>query len=247
VSLEPDSDDQAPVALSPGSEDDADDHFAVRSAIRAGVVLLVAAVALVGVRALFVQSFVIPSSSMEPTLGVGDRVLVSRWDYRFGEIQRGDVIVFDGEGVFVPVQVEPSSGLARLGRSLASGLGVPVGEHDYVKRVIGLPGERVACCDAQGRITVDGVPMTEPYLDDGMAPSAMSFDVVIPEGRLWVMGDNRIVSDDSRARLGGPGNGTVPIDQVIGRVRYVWWPLSRSSDVHSGGPEPAALATTGAS
>jgi signal peptidase I len=241
VSLEHDPDAQAPTE--PTAE--TGENVEYRSAVRAGVVLVVAALVLVGVRILFVQSFVIPSSSMESTLEVGDRVLVSRWSSRFGEVQRGDVVVFNGEGVFSPVRAEPRSGLAKIGRSVASGLGVPVGEHDYVKRVIGLPGEHVVCCDAQSRITVDGVPLEEPYLADGMAPSSINFDIVIPDGRLWVMGDNRSVSDDSRAHLGEPGNGTIPIDQVIGRVTYVWWPLSRASGVAGGGSGGTTLVTTG--
>lgn len=224
----------------PGTDDpDAEDRSAARSAVRAVVLLAVAALVLVGVRILLVQSFVIPSASMRPALEVGDRVLASRLDYRFGSVHRGDVIVFDGDGVFDPPQAQPSSGLARIGRWFAAGLGAPVGEHDYVKRVIGLPGERVVCCDVQGRITVDGVPLNERYLPVGDVPSTVTFDIVVPAGRLWVMGDNRSVSDDSRAHLGGPGGGTVPVDRVVGRVVAVWWPLSRATGV---GRADAALA-----
>ncbi len=204
---------------------------ATRSAARAFTVLVAAALTLALVRMLVVQSFVIPSASMEPTLMIGDRVLVSRMDYHFGAVHRGDVIVFDGDGVFDPPKAAPSSQLARAGLWFASALGAPVGEHDYVKRVIGLPGERVVCCDAEGRISVDGVALSEPYLATGAVPSRDRFDVVVPAGRLWVMGDNRSLSDDSRAHLGDPGGGTVPLDRVIGRVVAVWWPLSRFSGV----------------
>jgi signal peptidase I len=242
VSVDQDPEGRSPEGSPPEPDDDLGHRLAVRAAVRAGIVLLVAALVLVLVRVLFVQSFVIPSSSMDPTLKVGDRVLVSRWDYRFGQVERGDVIVFDGAGVFSPVPAEPDSGLARVGRSIASGLGVPVGEHDYVKRVIGLPGEHVTCCDAQGRISVDGIALEEPYLPDGQVPSAISFDVIVPAGRLWVMGDNRSVSDDSRAYLGEPGNGTIPVRQVVGRVVRVWWPPSRVSGI--GGDESRQVATS---
>ena len=226
-----------PVTADP--DPDAESRTAVRSAVRAAVMLVVVAIGLVAVRVLLVQSFVIPTASMQPTLGVGDRVLVSRLDYRFGSVHRGDVIVFDGDGVFDPPLVQPRSELARMGRWFASALGAPVGEHDYAKRVIGLPGERVVCCDAQGRITVDGIALNERYLLPGTPPSTIPFDTVVPAGRLWVMGDNRNVSDDSRAHLGDPGGGTVPLDAVVGRVIAVWWPFSHATGV---GRVNAALA-----
>ena len=100
------------------------------------------------------------------------------------------------------------------------------GEH-LIKRVIGLPGDRVACCDAAGRIEVNSSPIVEPYLKPGSVPSEFGFDVVVPPERLWVMGDNRQNSQDSRAHLGEPGGGMVPIDDVVGRAVVVMWPLDR--------------------
>jgi signal peptidase I len=97
-----------------------------------------------------------------------------------------------------------------------------------IKRVIGLPGDKVACCDAQGRVTVNGVPLTEQsYLYPGDAPSEIRFNIVVPPGRLWVMGDHRLISDDSRNHLGEPGGGTVPENAVIGRAFVIIWPISR--------------------
>jgi signal peptidase I len=193
--------------------------------------IAVAVVLVAAIRVLLVQSFVIPSSSMEPLLSVGDRVLVSRWDYRVGDVHRGDVIVFDGNGVFDPPAAPARSSPAALGRVVAGVLGAPVGERDYVKRVIGLPGERVVCCDASGRITVDGGPLAEPYLERPGRASSVRFDIRVPPGRLWVMGDNRDDSGDSRAHLGDPGGGTVPLDHVVGRVMTVWWPWGRATGV----------------
>jgi signal peptidase I len=193
----------------------------------------VVAVTVAVVRWLLVQSFVVPTGSMTPTVRAGDRVLVSRMSYRTGEIKRGDVIVFDGAGVFEPEDAPAGTALAGLGRAIASAFSLPVGSQDYVKRVIGLPGERVICCDSAGRITVNGVALNEPYILSGQVPSTMKFDIVVPPGRLWVMGDNRGDSADSRAHLGDPGGGTVPEDRVVGRVVAVYWPFGHLGGVGS--------------
>ncbi len=202
---------------------------------RIAVLLAVAAVVVVGVRATLVQTFVIPTGSMEPTLQVGERVLVSPAAATLRGVHRGDVVVFDGSGVFDPPPTPPSSALARAGRAIAAAVGVPVGSRDYVKRVIGVPGDRVACCDDVGRVTVNGRPLDEPYVHPGDAASLVRFSVVVPSGRLWVMGDHRSASADSRAHLGDPGGGTVPIRRVIGPVVAVSWP---PSDIHVLGSGP---------
>ena len=104
------------------------------------------------------------------------------------------------------------------------------GEKDYIKRVIGVPGDTVKCCDAKGRVTVNGVPLDEKgYLYPGDVPSQKFFEVKVPQGRLWVMGDHRMVSLDSRSHMGDPGGGTIPIDKVIGRAFVVVWPFSRAA------------------
>jgi signal peptidase I len=198
---------------------------------RVFAVIAIAALIVALVRVVFVQSFVIPSASMRPLLQVGDRVMVSRLDHRFGAVHRGDVIVFNGEGVFDPPADAARSGLAAAGRAVAGALGAPVGESDYVKRVIGLPGERIVCCDAARAITVDGRALAEQYLAGRGPASSLRFDIRVPAGRLWVMGDNRDDSGDSRAHLADPGGGTVPLDHVIGRVVTVWWPWGRATGV----------------
>ena len=183
------------------------------------------------VRTFLVQPFYIPSGSMENTLQVGDRVLVDKLSYRFGDISRGDIVVFNGLDSFTPeVDVdEPPNALLRGLRSVGAALGLaPPGETDFIKRVVGLPGDRVRCCDAQDRVTVNGQPLDESaYLYAGDQPSDSPFDVVVPPGRLWVMGDHRAASADSRAHTGDPGGGTVPEDKVIGRAFSVVWPLDR--------------------
>lgn len=198
---------------------------------RAVGLLLAAGLAVTLVRAFLVQSFVIPSTSMEPLLSVDDRVLVSRLDYRLGAVQRGDVIVFDGEGVFDAPAKPARSRLVAAGRAVARGLGAPIGESDYVQRVIGLPGDRVTCCDGSGRVTVNGRPLDEPYLFQASPAGTPPFDIRVPPGRLWVMGDNRDDSADSRAHLADPGGGTVPLDHVVGRVVSIWWPWGRATGV----------------
>ncbi|WP_129306310.1 signal peptidase I [Streptomyces sp. L2] len=147
-----------------------------------------------------VQPFQIPSGSMEQGLRIGDRVLVNKLAYRFGaQPHRGDVVVFDGTEYF--------------------------GHGDYVKRVVGVGGDHVVCCDKQGRVEVNGRAVDETaFLYPGDSPSDVSFDVVVPEGRLFVLGDHRSDSSDSRDHLGSPGGGMIPVGSVIGRADWIIWP-----------------------
>lgn len=179
-----------------------------------------------------VQPFLIPSGSMEPTLRVGDRVLVNKLAYRFGTVpQRGDVVVFDGTGSFVRESSggDPLTGLLR-GAGASLGLAEPA-ETDFVKRVVGVGGDRVVCCDRRGRLQVNGRSVDERYLYPGDEPSSVAFDIVVPQGTLWMMGDHRGNSRDSRELLGQPGGGMVPVDMVIGRVDWLGWPPGRLGSV----------------
>lgn len=199
-----------------------------------------AAVTLTVLISVFVaQPFQIPSGSMADTLRPGDRVIVNKLAYRFGgEVRRGDVIVFDGTGSFVQEENEEESGtgtLTGLLHTVGSVLGlVSSAGNAYVKRVIGVGGDRVRCCDSQGRIEVNGEPLDESYVYAGDRASDVSFDIEVPAGRLWVMGDHRSDSADSREYLGSPGGGTVPVDEVIGRVEWITWPPGRWGSVRSG-------------
>ncbi|MET8297214.1 signal peptidase I [Streptomyces sp. NPDC005180] len=195
---------------------------------RAAVLGVVCTVFLLLVSNFVVQPFLIPSRSMEPTLEVGDRILVNKLAYRFGSTpRRGDVVVFDGTGSFVrePARGNPV-GDALHGAASALGLAEP-SDTDFVKRVVGVGGDDVVCCDAGGRIQVNGVPVAEPYLYPGDTPSEVPFRIVVPLGTLWVMGDHRSQSRDSRDHLGEPGGGMVPVEKVIGRADWIGWPASR--------------------
>jgi signal peptidase I len=180
------------------------------------------------IKTFVVQAFFIPSSSMENTLEIGDKVLVNKMIYDFRPIHRGDIVVFNGEGSWDPVTSQATPPLERLWNAISGLFGTAPGVHDYIKRVIGVPGDHVACCDARGWITVNGVPLSEKsYLHPGDAPSTVRFSITVPPGRLWVMGDHRSVSFDSRGHQQDPGNGTVPEDRVVGRAFVIVAPISR--------------------
>ena len=204
------------------------------------VVIVVAALALtILLKAFVVEVFSIPSGSMENTLLPGDRVLVSKIVYRFRDVARGDVVVFSGQGSWGPdAPPPPGNPFLRLWDDLTNLVGVTAPGTDYIKRVIGLPGDHVVCCDAQGRVTVNGVPLSEQsYIHPGDVPSSIPFDITVPAGHLWVMGDNRADSDDSRYRTTDPGGGSIPRSEVVGRAFVIIWPPSRIGDL----PIPATF------
>lgn len=200
---------------------------------------LILALLLVAVLRNFIaQSFYVPSGSMIPTLQVGDRMIVPK----FGQtIEHGDIVVFDGTETFGGNPAPRfDSAIGKVVSGVGKVFGVDVNERDYVKRVIGVGGDHVVCCDANEAITVNGKALNEPYLAPGMKPSMMPFDVVVPEGHLWLMGDNRSNSADSRAHLGDPGGGMVPVSDVIGEPVLRYWPLSRFDRITSTTSVPAA-------
>ena len=209
-----------------------------RSFWRDLVVIVVAAVVLtILLKAFVVQVFSIPSGSMENTLLPGDRILVSKVVYDFRPIARGDIVVFSGAGSWdaPPPAYQGNAFVGFLDRvwgDAVSLVGIAGPDTDYVKRVIGVPGDHVVCCNSQGQVTVNGVPLSESsYVFPGDAPSDVRFNITVPAGRLWVMGDNRGDSDDSRYRGNDPGNGTIPENEVVGRAFLIIWPFSRVSDL----------------
>jgi signal peptidase I len=194
------------------------------------ILVAVALLLAVIIKTFAIQAFYIPSGSMENTLEINDRVLVNKIVYHTRDIHRGDIVVFNGDGSWDPGEPIPVTGniFQQFGAGFASMFGFGSPGDILIKRVIGIPGDHVACCDAQGRVTVNGVPLNEgSYLYPGSAPSLARFNIVVPTGRLWVMGDNRFYSDDSRDHMGDPGGGTVPVSAVIGRAFVIIWPPSR--------------------
>ena len=204
-----------------------------RSFWRDLVIIVIAALVLtIVLKAFVVQVFAIPSGSMENTLQPGDRVLVNKLVYRFRDIARGDVVVFSGQGSWGPdAPPPPGNPLVRFWDGVTNLIGISAPGTDYIKRVIGVPGDHVACCDA-GRVTVNGVPLSEQsYVHPGDVPSQVVFSVTVPPGQLWVLGDNRANSDDSRYRRDDPGSGTIPESAVVGRAFVIIWPPSRIGDL----------------
>jgi signal peptidase I len=178
------------------------------------ILLVVAIIVAVTVRAFVLQTFFIPSESMEHTLNINDRVLVNKLVYDFRDPYRGEIVVFKAP---VEWRSNPS-------------------EVDFIKRVIGVGGDHVVCCDDQARLTINGVALEETYLyrngfGEADPASQDDFDVVVPNGRLWVMGDHRSHSGDSREQYSKHGDvvrATITADSVIGRAFVLFWPLGRA-------------------
>jgi signal peptidase I len=191
------------------------------------------------VRAFLVQAFYIPSESMENTLKINDKVVVNKLAYKVGDIHRGDIVVFNVIGLW-KTQAEyddemraiaPTNPLAKAVSRVAGYIGFSQLDRDYyIKRAIGVGGDTVACCDTAGRVTVNKVPLQEDgYLYPGAEPSESPFSVKVPEGDIWVMGDNRQNSSDSRAHQGSPGGGAVPESAVTGRAFALLYPFDRAT------------------
>jgi signal peptidase I len=232
----------------PGKPEDVADGASSRRSRRRGeakkgsllrelpVLLLIAFVLALVVKTFFVQAFFIPSGSMEQTLHgctgcTGDRVLVNKIPYWFGEPEPGEIVVFKGPDTWTPeVSVAApsnwfSGALLWLGRTVGV---APPSEDDFVKRVIATGGQTVQCCDAEGRVTVDGKPLDEPYIFENTPLESRAFGpVTVPQGRLWVMGDHRSASADSKAHIGDRYSGTIGVDDVIGKAAVIVWPVSR--------------------
>ncbi len=197
------------------------------------IIFLIAVVVSFLVKTYLFRSFYIPSESMRDTLQVDDRVIVNELVPSVFPVERGDVVVFKDPGRWLPAMTPIVHNPIEVGIDWALslvGLSASDANDHLIKRVIGLPGDHVECCTASGQITINGTAITEPYvvLPPGQKNVSLDpFDVVVDPGSLWVMGDNRNKSKDSRYNRDGPGRGFVPMENVVGKATFVYWPLDR--------------------
>jgi len=198
------------------------------------IIVLAALVVSFLIKTFLIRSFFIPTESMEETLIRDDRIIVSQLTPALFEVNRGDVVVFVDPGGWLSIQqgVSEDDPLSRVLNAISYviGLSSPDDNQHLVKRVVGLPGDTILCCDELGAMSVNGLPLSEPYvsLPTGVNKvSSEDFEVVVPEGSLWVMGDNRYNSADSRRNMDKPGGGFVPLANVVGRAIVISWPMER--------------------
>lgn len=194
-------------------------------------IVLIALLLSMLVRGLFVRAFAIPTDSMSPTIAVGDRILVDEFTPRWAGYDRGDIVVFrDPGGWLDEVETGEPGLLTRITSALTFWDGPVEASGFVVKRIIGLPGDTVACCNEFGQLSVNGAAIDERYTllppSDPRA-SREEFEVTVPEGSVWVLGDNRRVSLDSRAHMGSELHGAVPLSDVLGRANAIIWPFNR--------------------
>jgi signal peptidase I len=202
------------------------------------LVIVALAVSLL-IKTLIVQFFFIPSGSMENTLQIQDRVAVNKIPFIAKNINRGDVVVFRDPANWLP---EPFVGQEnKIVSKIKEGL-VLVGvlpnpaKQFLVKRVIGVAGDKVICCSKSGKLTINGKVADEPYIFAGNKPSEMKFNITVPEGKIWVMGDHRSASADSRYHQDDVNNGFVPVSKVTGRAYAIIWPFKNISLISSHNP-----------
>lgn len=197
--------------------------------LREIAVIVVVALALSAlIRAFLLQAFYVPSASMEDTLRPGDRIIASKITTELSGVSRGEIVVFKDPGDWLPDPLPPDDSWQTRVREALTFIGVLPSDSgdDLVKRAIGIGGDRVACCDAEGRIVVNGVPLDEDYI---IGPTdQVRFDVTVPSNSMFVMGDNRGNSRDSRYHLDAQ-DGAVPLGNTVGRVVLVLWPFDRFS------------------
>ena len=207
------------------------------SSLRELPILIISALVLsIIVKTFFIQFFYIPSGSMENTLQVNDRVGVNKFGALFSDIKRGEVVVFRDPANWLSPNYDDSSGIRKVIKDSLVFVGVlPDPSKQYlIKRVIGVGGDKVRCCGKEGKIEVNGVSINEPYIYEGDKPSDSEFEVEVPQGFIWVMGDHRGASADSRFHTDDPNKGMVALDKVTGRATFIIWPFSNLAILEKG-------------
>ena len=201
------------------------------------IIVVSALIVSIVIKTFFLHFFYIPSGSMEDTLQIGDRIAVNKFGALFSEAKRGEVVVFGDPDNWLG-EASDSNNSAFVGK-IKSGL-ITVGvlpdpaKQYLIKRVIGVGGDNITCCDPRGKLQVNGVPITEPYIFDGDKPSDTKFNIDVPEGFIWVMGDHRAASADSRYQPDSANNGLVPLSKVVGRASFIVWPIGNISIMEKG-------------
>jgi signal peptidase I len=201
------------------------------------IIIVSALVVSIIVKTFFIHFFFIPSGSMENTLQVGDRIAVNKLGSFFGEAKRGEVVVFRDPAGWLGTPSESND--SKIVQTIKSGL-VAVGvlpdpaKQYLIKRIIGVGGDTVTCCDKKGYLTVNGVSVSEPYIFTGDKPSDTDFKVTVPKGFVWVMGDHRGASADSRFHTDDIHKGMVPLSSIVGRATVVVWPLNNINFLSTG-------------
>jgi signal peptidase I len=200
------------------------------------ILIILALVLSIIVKTFFIQFFYIPSGSMENTLQVNDRVGVNKFGALFSDIKRGEVVVFRDPANWLSPNYDDSSGIRKVIKDSLVFVGVlPDPSKQYlIKRVIGVGGDKVRCCGKDGKIEVNGVSINEPYIYEGDKPSDSEFEVEVPQGFIWVMGDHRGASADSRFHTDDPNKGMVALDKVTGRATFIIWPFSNLAILEKG-------------
>lgn len=197
------------------------------------IILVVALFVSFLLKTFLIRSFFIPSSSMEDTLHVDDRIIVNQLVPDVMPVEYGDVVVFRDPGGWLTPTPQTGTWIQQSWEWFLSliGLAAPDSNDHLIKRVIGLPGDVVSCCDATGHLTINGIPIDEPYIliPEGADAAPTQFEVTVPDGQMWVMGDNRYNSRDSLGHIDDPGSGFVPIDHIVGKALVISWPTSRWS------------------
>ena len=207
------------------------------SSLRELPILIISALVLsIIVKTFFIQFFYIPSGSMENTLQVNDRVGVNKFGALFSDIKRGEVVVFRDPANWLSPNYDDSSGIRKVIKDSLVFVGVlPDPSKQYlIKRVIGVGGDKVRCCGKDGKIEVNGVSINEPYIYEGDKPSDSEFEVEVPQGFIWVMGDHRGASADYRFHTDDPNKGMVALDKVTGRATFIIWPFSNLAILEKG-------------
>ncbi len=203
------------------------------------ILVIVALTVSLLIKTFLVQFFFIPSGSMENTLQIQDRVAVNKLPIISKDINRGDVVVFRDPDNWLP---EPFSAdenriIAKIKEGLVLVGVLPNPAKQYlVKRVIGVAGDNVICCSKSGKLTINGKETTEPYIFAGNKASEMDFNIKVPEGKIWVMGDHRSASADSRYHQDDVNNGFVPVSRITGRAYAIIWPIKNIGIISSQNP-----------